>query len=103
MRGEYGCVNDVYTFLAPYRAYRARGENMSKRRLCLLTLRLRVWDGDEKSACFFATGVRLPLAVGGRCSGIARSRARAARRPRGEVVGHRPQAANFLDTREQEK
>ena len=40
---------------------RARMED-SKQRWRLLTLRLRVWDGDEKSACFFATGVRPPLA-----------------------------------------
>ena len=35
----------------------------SKQRWRLLTLKLRVWDGDEKSACFFATGVRPPLAA----------------------------------------
>ena len=38
----------------------------------------------------------------GQSSGIARSRARAARRRCGEVVGHRPQAADYLDSREQE-
>ena len=73
MRGEYGCVNDVYTFLALYRDYRARGENTSKKAVCLLTLERLVWDGDEKSACFFATGDRPPPVVPG-VPGYVRSR-----------------------------
>ena len=47
--------------------------------------------------------LRMAAPWAGQSSGIARSRARAARRPCGEVVGHRPQAANYLDSREQEK
>jgi hypothetical protein len=44
--------------------------------------------------------LRMAAPWAGQSSGIARSRARAARRPCGEVVGHRPQAANYLDSRE---
>ena len=47
--------------------------------------------------------LRMAAPWAGQSSGIARSRARAARRPCGEVVGHRPQAANYLDYREQEE
>ena len=47
--------------------------------------------------------VRMAALWAGQSSGVARSRARAACRPCGEVVGHRPQAANYLDSREQEK
>ena len=44
--------------------------------------------------------LRMAAPWAGQSSGIARSRARAARRPCGEVVGHRPQDANYLDSRE---
>ena len=46
--------------------------------------------------------LRMAAPWAGQSSDIARSRARAARRPCGEVVGHRPQAANYLDSRERE-
>ena len=47
--------------------------------------------------------LRMAAPWAGQSSGIARSRARAARRPCGEVVGHRPQAANYPESTEQEK